>query len=149
VSIDKDIQMIRRFRNEHHKVVVNLLFTSSWTKEYIKKHLARFDLSMQQFNILRILNGSGKPISTLAIRERMSDTSRIVERLIKKQLVKKSLSQKDKRLVDVSITKKGKNLIAKIDGFSNEIDDIVQALDENEAFLLNNLLDKIQSGLVL
>jgi DNA-binding MarR family transcriptional regulator len=113
-------------------------------KNLFEKH----GLTAQQFNILRILRGAGEPLSTLQIRQRMldkmSDTSRIVDRLIIKGLVKKNISKIDKRLVDVSITEKGKKLLAKLDGFQDEMDAVLRNLSDSEAKTLNKLLDKIR-----
>src|SRR4051812_26580497 len=98
--------------------MINLLFTYGWIIEKIKDFLAEEDITHQQFNILRILRGSfPKPLSTLQIRERMldkmSDTSRIVDRLVVKGFVKKTTCPTDKRLVDVIITDKGQKLLKK------------------------------------
>jgi DNA-binding MarR family transcriptional regulator len=91
---------------------------------------------------------AGQPLSTLQIRQRMldkmSDTSRIVDRLILKGLVKKNISKVDKRLVDVSITEKGKKLLAKLDGHQDEMDAVLTNLSDSEAKTLNKLLDKIR-----
>jgi DNA-binding MarR family transcriptional regulator len=110
----------------------------------------REKITGQQFNILRILRGAGKPLSTLQIRQRMldkmSDTSRIVDRLILKDLVKKNVCPADKRLVDVSITEKGKKLLEKLDRHENEMDDIFGTLSSTEVKTLNSLLDKIRSS---
>lgn len=147
MSIDKDIQQ-RSFKSEHQKTIVNLIFTYNWTTERLKILFDKYGLTMQQFNILRILRGSEKPISTLQIRERMldkmSDTSRIVDRLIIKKLAKKIICKTDKRLVDVSITPKGKTVLQKIDLRENEIENIVSSLSDKEAKTLNKLLDKIR-----
>ena len=147
MSIDKDIQQ-RSFKSEHQKTIVNLIFTYNWTTERLKILFDKYGLTMQQFNILRILRGSEKPISTLQIRERMldkmSDTSRIVDRLIIKKLAKKIICKTDKRLVDVSITSKGKTVLQKIDLRENEIENIVSSLSDKEAKTLNKLLDKIR-----
>jgi DNA-binding MarR family transcriptional regulator len=148
MSLEKDIHQIRKFRNEHHKVVVNLIFTYNWVTERIKSFVESHGLTLQQYNILRILRGNGEPLSTLQIRERMldkmSDTSRIVDRLIIKKLVKKTISKKDKRLVDVSITAKGKALLAKLDESPQAIDSIVKNLSKGEAELISSLMDKIR-----
>ena len=92
MSIEKDIQQ-QKFRNEYHKTVVNLIFTYKWITEKTKQFFEKGDITSQQYNILRILRGAGKPLSTLQIRQRMldkmSDTSRIVDRLVKKELVQK------------------------------------------------------------
>ncbi len=103
---------------------------------------------MQQFNILRILRGSETPLSTLKIRERMldkmSDTSRIVDRLLIKGLVKKVICKADKRLVDVTITANGRALLQNIDLQQVEMNAIMEPLSEDEALTLNILLDKIR-----
>ena len=151
MSLEQDIQQ-PKFRNEHQKAVVNLLFTVSWLKEQTKAIFDPEDITPQQFNILRILRGSHpKPLSTQAIRDRMlekmSDTSRIVDRLIVKGLVKKVTCESDRRLVDVQITDKGRKLLERIDLKENEMDEIVKGLNEAEAKELNLLLDKIRQGI--
>ncbi|HRO71451.1 MAG TPA: MarR family transcriptional regulator, partial [Chitinophagaceae bacterium] len=105
----------------------------------------------QQFNILRILRGSHpQPLSTLQIRERMldkmSDTSRIVDRLITKGLVKKAICKTDRRLVDVLITEKGRKMLERLDLRPDEMDNIVGNLSEKEATTLSELLDKLRGS---
>ena len=89
MSLEKDINQ-NKFRNEFQKATLNIIFTSNWLQSQVKLILEPADITPQQFNILRILRGES-PISTLQIRERMldkmSDTSRLVERLIKKELL--------------------------------------------------------------
>jgi DNA-binding MarR family transcriptional regulator len=108
------------------------------------------ELTSQQFNILRILRGAGQPISTLQIRQRMldkmSDTSRIVDRLILKGLAKKTVCITDKRLVDVTITDKGKKLLSRLDEHQDDMDKVLDNLTEDEAKQLNFLLDKIRKA---
>ncbi|MGE5107504.1 MAG: MarR family winged helix-turn-helix transcriptional regulator [Sphingobacteriales bacterium] len=151
MSLQKDIHQLRNFRNEYQKAIINLIFTNNWLSEKIKEYLDKEDITPQQFNILRILRGSfPEPLSTLQIRERMldkmSDTSRIVDRLVVKDLVKKSSCKTDKRLVDVLITDKGKKLLDKLDAKSNEMDGILSHLSETEAKTLNKLLDKTRGS---
>jgi DNA-binding MarR family transcriptional regulator len=149
MSIDKDINQ-RKFRNEHQKGVVNIIFTYNWMTEKLKALFEQGDLTMQQFNILRILRGSDKPLSTLQIRERMldkmSDTSRIVDRLVIKGLTKKVVCKTDKRLVDVTITEKGKKVLEKLDRYQGELDGILGGITIAEAKTLNKLLDKIRNS---
>jgi DNA-binding MarR family transcriptional regulator len=150
MSINQDIKQQRQFRNEHHKATVNILFSSNWLMENIKKFLQQEDITPQQYNILRILRGNGKPLSTLQIRERMldkmSDTSRIVDRLLKKELVEKKTSQSDKRLVDVTISTKGLQLLDRLDNNNASLDGILFNLSHDEAKSLNNLLDKMRGS---
>jgi MarR family transcriptional regulator, 2-MHQ and catechol-resistance regulon repressor len=150
MGIDKDIQQ-QKFRNVHQKAGINLIYTMGWIKEKIKPVFDAEDITSQQFNILRILRGSFPlPLSTLQIRERMlekmSDTSRIVDRLIAKGLVKKITCKNDRRLVDVIITDKGKKLLERLDARQDEIDGVLGNLSENEAKILSDLLDKVRDG---
>lgn len=148
MSLENEINQ-RKFRNEHQKSAINLVYTYNWMTERISKIFDEWEITAQQFNILRILRGAGQPLSTLQIRQRMldrmSDTSRIVDRLVLKGLVKKSVCKMDRRLVDVVITDKGKKLLEKIDQYSGQMDAIMANLTEQEAKTLNELLDKIRN----
>jgi DNA-binding MarR family transcriptional regulator len=148
VGIEKDINQ-NTFRNIKQKAMINLLFTYGWAIEKIKDFVAKEDITHQQYNILRILRGAHpKPLSTLQIRERMldkaSDTSRIVDRLVLKELVEKRTCSKDKRLVDVTITEKGQALLARLDDAAAEMDGVMNNLSETEAEELSSLLDKLR-----
>lgn len=148
MGIEQDIQQ-SNFRNEFQKMGINLLFTANWLNEQISKLLAEQGVTQQQYNILRILRGSAAPLSTLKIRERMldkmSDTSRIVDRLIAKELVIKSTCEKDKRLVDITLSPKGLNLVDQLDQFNDRIDALLNGINESEAKLMNEILDKIRT----
>lgn len=147
MSIEQDIQQ-PRFRNEYQKTVINLIYTYNWINEKMKEIFEKVDLTPQQFNILRILRGAGAPLSTLQIRQRMldkmSDTSRIVDRLLKKELVRKVVCKSDRRLVDVTISEKGLALLEQMDTFNDEMDNLVSAISTEEATALNSLLDRIR-----
>ncbi|MBC7511446.1 MAG: MarR family transcriptional regulator [Ferruginibacter sp.] len=149
MSINKDINQAS-FKSEYQKAMINLIFTYNWTTEQLKHLFEEECLTMQQFNILRILRGSVTPLSTLQIRERMldkmSDTSRIVDRLVIKGLVKKITCKTDKRLVDVTITAKGLNVLKKLDTQEDKMENILKVLTESEAGILNKLLDKIRQS---
>ena len=149
MSIEKDIQQ-SKFRNEYHKTVVNLIFTYNWITEKTKQFFEKGDITPQQYNILRILRGAGNPLSTLQIRQRMldkmSDTSRIVDRLVKKELVQKVICKTDRRLVDVTITDAGLQLLDKLDSYNEQMDAMLESLSEEEAKMLNHLLDKIRNS---
>lgn len=137
------------FRNEYHKLAVNILFTHGWLMNKIQQILSRFDLTPQQFNLLRILRGqypSPASISLLKDRmlDKMSDASRLVDRLIQKGLVERKICESDRRKVDVVITKKGLKLLEKIDETDSEMDGYLQNLSESEAKKLNDLLDKLR-----
>jgi len=148
MGIDHDIQQ-SKFRNAHQKAGINLIYTLAWMRDKTKAIFDSEDITPQQFNILRILRGSfPDPLSTLQIRERMlekmSDTSRIVDRLIAKGLVKKIVCKNDRRLVDVIITDKGKKLLERLDARQDEIDGVLGNISEKDANILSDLLDKIR-----
>ncbi len=139
-----------KFRSERQKAAINLIYTTNWLNEKMKYFFDNYDITSQQFNILRILRGAGEPLSTLQIRQRMldkmSDTSRIVDRLVKKGMVKKNICKTDRRLVDVVITEKGKKLLAELDSKDNDMDAILKNINETDAIQINQLLDKIRNS---
>jgi len=148
MGIEKDINQYH-FTSEGQKAVINLMYTSNWITEHIRAVLDDQDITLQQFNILRILRGSDpQPLSTLTIRERMldkmSDTSRIVDRLVIKGLAVKKVCSTDKRLVDVNITEAGKKMLEAIDHKQNEMTSITQNLSDAELKQLNTLLDNLR-----
>ena len=110
MGIEKDIQQ-PVFRNDYQKAMVNIIFSANWLTERIKIFLESEDITLQQYNILRILRGNTKPISTLQIRERMldkmSDTSRIVERMLKGEHLNTEGLQKLLKIA-FSMNRKGK-----------------------------------------
>jgi DNA-binding MarR family transcriptional regulator len=138
------------FRNERQKAMLNLIYTFNWMNEKVTKIFVPYDITQQQFNILRILRGANEPLSTLQIRQRMldkmSDSSRLVDRLIKKGLVKKSVCREDRRLVDVLLTDKGRKLLQQMDSLNEEQDRLLGQITEDEAHTLNTLLDKIRTA---
>src|SRR5580698_7631731 len=117
MALENEINQ-RKFRTEYQKARINIIYTYNWLSEKIGSIFEEWDITPRQFNILRILRGEGKPLSTLQIRQRMldkmSDTSRIVDRLLKKGMVKKNVCKTDRRLVDVIITDKGKKLLTEL-----------------------------------
>lgn len=147
MEIGKEVRQ-RKFRNEYHKATVNLIVTTNWLNEKLRTFFSSYSLTPQQFNILRILRGSGEALSTLQIRERMidkmSDASRIVDRLVSKGLALKSVNRYDRRLVDVVISEKGLHLLEQIDSRMNDLDNLICKLTQQQAAQLNYMLDKIR-----
>jgi uncharacterized lipoprotein YddW (UPF0748 family)/predicted transcriptional regulator len=148
MALENEINQ-RKFRTEYQKARINIIYTYNWLSEKISSIFEEWDITPRQFNILRILRGEGKPLSTLQIRQRMldkmSDTSRIVDRLLIKGLVRKTPNGEDRRLVDVVITPKGRKLLEKIDPFEEAADKFMTGLTEEETKTLNGLLDKLRS----
>jgi DNA-binding MarR family transcriptional regulator len=146
MKIEEEIRQTR-FRNSYHKAAINLLFTAGWLGEHNKEYFKSFGLTPQQFNILRILRGQHPgTISLSEIKSRMldknSDVSRLVARLLSKQFIKKGQCPKDKRALDVLITRKGLDVLKKIDTRMDQIDSALLKLTPKETDQLNFLLDK-------
>lgn len=137
------------FRNERHKGLINIVYTYNCVQGQLKAILKPYGITLQQFNVLRILNGQNGAISTCEIRERMldrmSDVSRIVDRMFRKGFVKRTPCKTDRRLVDVEIAEKGRRLIQQIDTKKDNFDAILGNLEDAELVVLNELLDKIRT----
>jgi DNA-binding MarR family transcriptional regulator len=138
-----------KFRNEYHKLAVNLIYSYSWFVNLQSEHFAKYNITPNQFNILRILRGQHpKPATVNLLRERMldkmCDASRLVERLRVKKLINRELSADDRRRVDVIITEEGLNLLSEIDKEQEIQDSIFRSLSDGEAKKLNYLLDKMR-----
>ncbi len=139
--------MKANFQNQWHEMRMHLLYISGWLMADINAILAPFELTQPQFNILRILRGANGPLSTYQIRERMtdktSDVSRLVDRLVSKGWAMKTPCTDDRRLVNVTIAESGLALLAQIDSHMHKIDALLQVVSNEEAEQLNTLLGKI------
>jgi DNA-binding MarR family transcriptional regulator len=139
----------KKFRSETQKLVINMIYTHNWLESKMKSFFDEAELTPQQYNVLRILRGSKNSLSTNQIRERMldkmSDVSRIVDRLIIKSLASKKIDTTDKRLVQVEITKKGLKLLEILDPKIIEMEAGMIGLSKTEAITMNTLLDKMRA----
>lgn len=138
----------RKFQSNHQKAVINLLYTANWITARHSAQLKPYDITQQQFNILRILRGQHPtPASIKLLKERMldkmSDASRLVDKLKTKGLVERKTCKADRRNVDVVISEKGLELLATLDYLDEQFKKIV-ALSDAEAEQLNLLLDKMR-----
>lgn len=138
----------KKFNSEYHKAALNIIYTSNWLTSQHSSMLKPHDITQQQFNILRILRGQHpQPASVKLLKERMldkmSDASRLVEKLRLKGLLERKVCKDDRRNVDVIITQKGLDLLASLDHFDNFFSKII-SLKENEVVQLNGLLDKVR-----
>ena len=151
MKLEKAIQQ-SSFTNEDQKVALNFIYTYNFFKENQKIFFNPYKVTPQQYNVLRILRGSApEPYSTSQIRDRMldkmSDASRIVDRLVKKKLVLRTTTRADKRLVDVLISPEGLRLLKKIDKhIDNFMSNLFAKLSKKEREEFNRLLDKIRSN---
>lgn len=138
-----------RFRNDYHKAVINLIYTSNYINNRFVNFLKKHGLTSQQYNVLRVLRGFGpEPRSNDFLKERMldksSDMSRIVERLFKKRLVERAENTNDRRRKDIRITQKGLNLLDQMNECEKEVDTLLSNLSPEELVQFNQLLDKIR-----
>lgn len=149
MKLEDAIKQTTPFRSSRHRAAVNLIFTHNWLVNHHRNFLKDADITLQQFNVLRILRGQApNPISTSDIRDRMldrrSDVSRIVDRLLKKDLITRSTCLEDKRLVDVVISEKGLGLLSQLDEQGDMLDELLGSLSDDEVYQLNELLDKMR-----
>lgn len=149
MNIQEAIKQKAPFRSHHEKALVNVFYTNNYLSESIATFLRPYNITHQQFNVLRILRGQyPKGITVADIRERMldraSDASRVIDRLVKKDLVEKDYHPSDKRLLDVRITLQGLHLLAETDTHIGALDVIMRGLTSEEAEQLSILLDKVR-----
>lgn len=132
------------------KTIINLLYTENWIMERINIQLKTYDISIQQFNVLRILKGQkDKPANLSTIQERMvskmSNTTRLVDKLINKGYVKRMVCKSNRRKVEISITEEGKIFIDKISPIMEDFEKrTTKNLSDSELNQLNELLNKLR-----
>lgn len=148
VQLQKEVKA-SKFENIFQQALVNVIFTYHWSTKNVKEALEPYDITQQQYNVLRILRGQYPSPATVnliktRILDKMSDTSRIVDRLIQKGYVDKSVNNYDKRAVDIIISDKGLTLLKKMDKEVDFSSFIAPNLTEAEAEQLNILLDKMR-----
>ena len=149
MKLEDEIRQDKGFKSQQQKAMVNIFYTEGWLRNRLSETLKPHDLTSQQYNVLRILRGSNpKPMSTSCVRgrmlDKMSDVSRIVDRLFKKTLVDKQVCSTDKRLVDVFITEAGLIVLDKIDESVDGMDKMFNSITDEEAAKLNEILDKLR-----
>lgn len=148
MEIEKEIYS-KKFEDNHQKAVVNLIYTYGWVTNLLRLQLNKYGITLQQYNILRILRGQyPKPATVNILKERMldkmSDASRIVERLVQKDLVHRGVNSKDRRAVDILISKKGLDVLQKLDHEISLKNLLSNNLSDSEANSLSGLLDKMR-----
>lgn len=138
-----------RFKSPQQKVIINVRYTSNWMANQQHSYMVKYDLTMPQFNILRILRGANGAISVNTVKERMIEkspnTTRLMDKLIEKGLMERVRCEKDRRVVYVAITEKGLELLAEIDETFESSYLYAEKLTDEEAETLSNLLDKLRS----
>lgn len=148
MKIEEEIKS--KFSSEYHKLLVNIHLTSSRLGERMQSEMKKHGLTATQYNVLRILRGQNKvPASIGLIKDRMiernSDVSRIIDRLVKKELIERTENQIDRRQKDVIISDKGLTVLTEIDTLERKIKEELGHLSKEEVETLNALLDKARS----
>ncbi len=149
MKIEDEIQQ-KGFETELNKMIINVSFTANWLNLRFAQSLKHYDISLQQFNVLRILRGQkGNPATVNMITDRMldknSNASRLIDKLKLKELVERRECPNDRRAVDVLITEKGLLLLLEIDKELNNMEKKMQVLSEDELKTMNDLLDKFRT----
>ena len=134
------------FPNQRVKALLNIKYTASWLDQIGTELLKPHNISEQQYNILRILRGAAKQITVTEVKERMiqksPNTTRLMDKLCDKKLIDRNRCESDRRVVFVKITKKGLDLLERIN--LSDFHDYMERLTDGEAKLLNDLLDKLR-----
>ena len=138
-----------KFSSEVQKASLNVLYSAWWLKSITSKELKDFDLTHEQYNVLRILKGKYPDqlcVKDIARRmiEKSSNVPRIIDRLEIKKLVKRTVSESDKRETLITITKSGLSILESSTSKLNKLHDCMQNLTEKEALQLNQLLEKMR-----
>jgi DNA-binding MarR family transcriptional regulator len=148
LKLEDEIQQ-KKFKSETQKLAINLTYTHNWLNAHYSAMFRTSDITMQQFNVLRILRGQyPNPCSVKLIKERMldrmSDASRIVDKLKAKELVDRRECPVDRRSVDILITDKGLELLKSMDSIDENFKGVFKTLTDEEMKTLNHLLDKLR-----
>ena len=140
----------KMFKTEDERLVINMVYTSGWLNAEQTRYFKQYGISPEQYNVLRILRGQQpNPASVSLIQERMldkmSNASRLIEKLKQKEFVDRNACPNDRRQVDVVITEKGMKLLSQIDSEADLMHAICKSLTQQEKETLNTLLDKFRN----
>ena len=148
MRLEDEIQQ-QKFKSIQQKVMLNLIYTTNWLTAKQDSLFKDSDITVQQYNVLRILRGQHpNPCSIKLIKERMldrmSDTSRIVDKLFTKKLLQRNECPNDRRSVNVIISEKGLELLKSLDYIDDLSKQTLKSLSNEEINTLNDLLDKLR-----
>ncbi len=149
MKIEQELHQ-KTFNSVNHKLALNLMFTNNWLLESQVRILKPYSFTQPQYNVLRILRGSqDQPLTVNAIIERMldrmSNVSRLVDKLVEKGYVKRTQSVDDRRAVDILISKKGLSILEEIDEQQQIWEQKYTKISEDDAKKLNDLLDELRN----
>ena len=145
MKIEKELKQ-ESFNNIRHKLALNLMFTNNWLLESQVRILKPYSFTQPQYNVLRILRGSQNEVLTVnaiidRMLDRMSNVSRLVDKLLEKGYVKRTQSSDDRRAVDILITQKGLDILAEIDEQQVIWEQNYSNISDEDAKKLNDLLE--------
>ncbi|MFY0650435.1 MAG: MarR family transcriptional regulator [Cyclobacteriaceae bacterium] len=148
MGISADIKQ-EKFKSEFHKTIINLMFTSNWLDEQENKLFKPHGLTLAQYNVLRILRGQYPNPATINLLiermlDRMSNASRIVDKLLAKGLVHRQQNIADRRAVDVIISKEGLELLGTLDAKMVDFESGINQFSEEECRAVNSFLDRFR-----
>jgi DNA-binding MarR family transcriptional regulator len=139
------------FKSPQQKAIINIRYTSNYMSNIQTDFMFEFDLSMAQFNILRILRGAKEAINVNTVKERMIEkspnTTRLMDKLVVKGLIMRSHCKEDRRVVYVEISKAGLALLKNIDVKLADNNIFREHLSDEESETLSNLLDKVRNSI--
>ncbi|MGH1334554.1 MAG: MarR family winged helix-turn-helix transcriptional regulator [Aureispira sp.] len=143
-----DTEVKTAFKNNKHRFIANLIFTSNWFRNSVIEYLKPYNVSFQQFNILRILQGAKDWITMNDIKnlmiEKSPNTTRLADKLVDKGFVERKRSDVDRRVVYLTITEKGTELLKNIDDNPGNYMEFMTRITEEEAKQISEILDKIR-----
>ena len=149
MELEKELQTTK-FKSEVHKATLNILFTAYWLKTRMGGHFKVFGLTPEQYNVMRILKGKHpekmcvKDIGSRMI-EKNSNVPRILDRLVRKDIVERQQSSVDRRETQCCLTEKGLGLLSKINDFIDVKESTMINLDEETARALNTILENARN----
>ncbi len=148
MKLEEEIKQ-KSFKNEFHKLAVNIIYTHSWLNAHQSRFFDKHNITPQQYNVLRILRGQHpNPITINLLKERMldkmSDASRLVERLRVKGLVNRKNCKEDRRRAEVLITEKGLEILRDLDVVESKLEEQMSSISTEEAKFVNDILDKMR-----
>ena len=149
MSLEQSISQ-SKFDSEQEKLMINVIYSANLLNLITSRLFKPFDLSPQQYNVLRILRGQkGKSIALMDIEHRMldksSNVSRLVDKLISKDLINRSISSKDRRRIEIVITSRGVSVLKEIDVILSEMNSKIKAIiSDDNAKKTNRILDQLR-----
>lgn len=150
MNVEERIKTVGKIPLER-RTIIHFMLVANTINEQLAQALKPFDVSIQQFNVLRILRGQkGKPANLSTLNERMvtkmSNTTRLVDKLILKEYVERNTCPSNRRKIEILITEKGNEQLSKMDAIVSETEtNLLQQFSTNELEQLNILLNKFQS----